>query len=151
MYVIGIILIILGIISFVFSILSVVFYIILESRTALTAKTGGTKREVKYKKDVPVYSCRGRTLVFYVAMIIKHQSTGKYEYKVDGRRYSIKHTEFARKKEMPWMVAVIYIKRFPFIACTENDWGFSTNAWGFRAINLFSTALVLTVIGILFL
>jgi hypothetical protein len=54
-------------------------------------------------------------------MIIKHRSRGRYEYIVDGKKYRIRHEEFVRKREMPYMIPIVYMIRFPRIATVRDS------------------------------
>ena len=78
---------------------------------------------VKHKKDVPVYGTTpGRGLAsLRIEMIIKHRSRGRYEYIVDGKKYRIRHEMFVRKREMPYMVPIVYMIRFPRIAVIRDE------------------------------
>jgi hypothetical protein len=90
-------------------------------------KTGAYLASVKHKRDVPVYGTTpGRGLAsLRIDMIIKHRSRGRYEYIVDGKKYRIRHEEFVRKREMPYMIPIIYMIRFPRIATVCG----SSNLW----------------------
>lgn len=86
-------------------------------------KTGAYLASVKHKKDVPVYGTTpGRGLSsLRIEMIIKHRSRGRYEYVVDGKKYRIRHEMFVRKREMPYMVPIVYMIRFPRIAVIRDE------------------------------
>ena len=86
-------------------------------------KTGAYLASVKHKKDVPVYGTTpGRGLAsLRIEMIIKHRSRGRYEYIVDGKKYRIRHEMFVRKREMPYMVPIVYMIRFPRIAVIRDE------------------------------
>lgn len=86
-------------------------------------KTGAYLASVKHKKDVPVYGTTpGRGLSsLRIEMIIKHRSRGRYEYIVDGKKYRIRHEMFVRKREMPYMVPIVYMIRFPRIAVIRDE------------------------------
>lgn len=86
-------------------------------------KTGAYLASVKHKKDVPVYGTTpGRGLSsLRIEMIIKHRSRGRYEYIVDGKKYRIRHEMFVRKREMPYMIPIIYMIRFPRIAVIRDE------------------------------
>ena len=83
-------------------------------------KTGAYLASVKHKTDVPVYGKNypGGPIHVY---IIKHLSRGRYEYIVDGKKYRIRHEEFLRKREMPYMIPIVYMIRFPRIAVIRNE------------------------------
>ena len=84
-------------------------------------RTGAYLASVKHKKDVPLYGKNhlggGPTHVY----IIKHLSRGRYEYIVDGKKYRIRHEMFVRKREMPYMIPIVYMIRFPRIAVIRNE------------------------------
>ena len=86
-------------------------------------RTGAYLASVKHKKDVPVYGTTpGRGLSsLRLEMIIKHRSRGRYEYIVDGKKYRIRHEMFVRKREMPYMIPIIYMIRFPRIAVIRDE------------------------------
>ena len=86
-------------------------------------KTGAYLASVKHKTDVPVYGTTpGRGLAsLRIEMIIKHRSRGRYEYIVDGKKYRIRHEEFVRKREMPYMIPIVYMIRFPRIATVRDS------------------------------
>ena len=86
-------------------------------------KTGAYLASVKHKKDVPVYGTTpGLGLAsLRIEMIIKHRSRGRYEYIVDGKKYRIRHEMFVRKREMPYMVPIVYMIRFPRIAVIRDE------------------------------
>lgn len=88
-------------------------------------KTGAYLTSVKHKTNVPVYGTTpGRGLSsLRLEMIIKHRSRGRYEYIVDGKKYCIRHELFVTKRQMPYMVPVVYMIRFPRIAIIrEENW-----------------------------
>ena len=84
-------------------------------------KTGAYLASVKHKTDVPLYGKNhlggGPTHVY----IIKHLSRGRYEYIVDGKKYRIRHEMFVRKREMPYMIPIVYMIRFPRIAIIRGE------------------------------
>lgn len=86
-------------------------------------KTGAYLASVKHKKDVPVYGTTpGRGLSsLRLEMIIKHRSRGRYEYIVDGKKYRIRHEMFVTKRQMPYMVPIVYMIRFPRIAVIRDE------------------------------
>lgn len=86
-------------------------------------KTGAYLASVKHKKDVPVYGTTpGRGLSsLRIEMIIKHRSRGRYEYVVDGKKYRIRHEMFVTKRQMPYMVPIVYMIRFPRIAVIRDE------------------------------
>lgn len=86
-------------------------------------KTGAYLASVKHKKDVPVYGTTpGRGLSsLRIEMIIKHRSRGRYEYIVDGKKYRIRHEMFVTKRQMPYMVPIVYMIRFPRIAVIRDE------------------------------
>ena len=86
-------------------------------------KTGAYLASVKHKKDVPVYGTTpGRGLSsLRLEMIIKHRSRGRYEYVVDGKKYRIRHEMFVTKRQMPYMVPIVYMIRFPRIAVIRDE------------------------------
>ena len=86
-------------------------------------KTGAYLASVKHKKDVPVYGTTpGLGLAsLRIEMIIKHRSRGRYEYVVDGKKYRIRHEMFVTKRQMPYMVPIVYMIRFPRIAVIRDE------------------------------
>lgn len=86
-------------------------------------RTGAYLASVKHKKDVPVYGTTpGRGLSsLRLEMIIKHRSRGRYEYIVDGKKYRIRHEMFVTKRQMPYMVPIVYMIRFPRIAVIRDE------------------------------
>ena len=108
-------------------------------------KTGAFLVSVKYKKDVPVYGTGNHLATsnsppwIRVEMIIKHRSRGRYEYIANGKKYRIRHEEFVRKREMPYMIPIVYMIRFPRIATVRGS------------IELLFKALLCFGIGALFL
>ena len=103
-------------------------------------KTGAYLASVKYKRDVPVYGTTpGRGLSsLRLEMIIKHRSRGRYEYIVDGKKYCIRHELFVTKRQMPYMVPVVYMIRFPRIAVIRDE-----NMIWLRALSCFVLGLLL--------
>ena len=77
--------------------------------------------DVREKNDVPVYGQRFFRGPIRVMMKIKKYSKGKYEYQVNRRSYIIQSVEFVASKQMPKVVSVVYIKRFPKIAYVKTD------------------------------
>ena len=61
-------------------------------------------------------------------MIIKHLSRGRYEYIVDGKKYCIRHELFVTKRQMPYMVPIVYMTRFPRIATIRDSGNLSIKA-----------------------
>ena len=86
-------------------------------------KTGAYLASVKHQTDVPVYATTPGTGLksLRIDMIIKHRSRGRYEYIVDGKKYRIRHEEFVRKREMPYMIPIVYMIRFPRIATVRDS------------------------------
>ena len=86
-------------------------------------KTGAYLASVKHQTDVPVYTTTPGTGLksLRIDMIIKHRSRGRYEYIVNGKKYSIRHQEFVRKREMPYMIPIVYMIRFPRIATVRDS------------------------------
>ena len=86
-------------------------------------KTGAYLASVKHKKDVPVYGTTpgGGLASLRIEMIIKHRSRGRYEYIVDGKKYRIRHEMFVTKRQMPYMVPIVYMIRFPRIAVIRDE------------------------------
>ena len=86
-------------------------------------RTGAYLASVKHKKDVPVYGTTpGQGLSsLRLEMIIKHRSRGRYEYIVDGKKYRIRHEMFVTKRQMPYMVPIVYMIRFPRIAVIRDE------------------------------
>lgn len=93
-------------------------------------KTGAYLASVKHKTDVPVYGATpGRGLSsIRIEMIIKHRSRGRYEYIVDGKKYCIRHELFVTKRQMPYMVPIVYMTRFPRIATIRDSGNLSIKA-----------------------
>ena len=93
-------------------------------------RTGAYLASVKHKTDVPVYGATpGRGLSsIRIEMIIKHRSRGRYEYIVDGKKYCIRHELFVTKRQMPYMVPIVYMTRFPRIATIRDSSNLSIKA-----------------------
>ena len=93
-------------------------------------RTGAYLASVKHKTDVPVYGATpGRGLSsIRIEMIIKHRSRGRYEYIVDGKKYCIRHELFVTKRQMPYMVPIVYMTRFPRIATIRDSGNLSIKA-----------------------
>jgi hypothetical protein len=109
-------------------------------------RTGAYLASVKHKTDVPVYGATpGRGLSsIRIEMIIKHRSRGRYEYIVDGKKYRIRHELFVTKRQMPYMVPIVYMIRFPRIAVIRGEnflWVQALLCMGFALIAL-SNALL---------
>ena len=109
-------------------------------------KTGAYLASVKHQTDVPVYATTpGRGLKsLRIDMIIKHRSRGRYEYVVDGKKYRIRHEEFVRKREMPYMIPIVYMIRFPHIATVRDSsdlWVKAIFCLGFGLLALSSALL----------
>ncbi len=105
-------------ISLVFFLLATVLFIIyraFERNGDSVGRVTGTQIDVKHKKDVWLWGGRRRDV------FLKHQSTAKYEYRVNGKTYAVKHAEFVTAKQMPRMVSVMYLKRFPKIAYVKDE------------------------------
>ena len=109
-------------------------------------KTGAYLASVKHQTDVPVYGTTpGLGLAsLRVQMMFKHRSRGRYEYIVDGKKYRIRHELFVTKRQMPYMVPIVYMIRFPRIAVIRGEnflWVQALLCMGFALIAL-SNALL---------
>ena len=62
------------------------------------AKVTASLNDVKYKKDVSVYGQRFFRGPIRVMMKIKKYSKGKYEYKVNQKRYTVQYVEYVTFK-----------------------------------------------------
>ena len=80
----------------------------LENGGDTVGKATASLTEVKTKKNV-----RTKTSV------IKNFSTGKYEYKVNGKTYVITHDSAVTARQMPYIVPVVYLKIMPSLACVK--------------------------------
>lgn len=81
----------------------------------------GQLRKTKYKKDVPVYEKRSSKGPWRISMIIKHWSRGTYEYRVGEKTYRVRYLNFVRRREMPYLVTVAYLKSFPRISYVRSE------------------------------
>ncbi len=86
-------------------------------------KTGAFLASVKHQTDVPVYGTTpGQGLLgIHIDSTLKHRSRGRYEYIVDGKKYHIRHELFVTKRQMPYMVPIVYMIRFPRIAVIRGE------------------------------
>lgn len=85
-------------------------YIIFKFKPHLTEKTGATVVYKRHKEDVVI---RRRTR----ETKIDHVTKGIYEYKVGEKYYYKKHTHlFTTFNQAPYMIPIVYIKRFPKIS-----------------------------------
>lgn len=105
----------------------------------------GQLRGTKYKRDVPVYEKRSPDGPWHISMIIRHWSRGIYEYRVGEKTYRVRYLNFVRRREMPYLVTVAYLKRFPRISYVRTE----TNSHFFElyALGAFLLAVYLTVQG----
>lgn len=111
-----------------------------DRNTAAVGRTTGMQIDVKHKKDVWLWGARRRDV------FLKHQSTAKYEYRVNGKTYTVKNMRPVTAKQMPRMVSVMYIKRFPKIACVK-DWC-TFVCYSLNAILFFGLFVVFFMLGI---
>ena len=95
-------------------------YIVFEYKKDKLEKATAYLRQMKYKKNVPVY---GRN--FRLEMIIKHWSKSVYEYKVNDKEYKIRYHQFVTPRQMPYVVPILYFKKFPKIAYVNTNENFN--------------------------
>lgn len=116
MIIFGICLISVGIVFLMLAGIFFLLYRTFEHQNNKTAKTGAFLKDVKHKKDVPLVGRRWR-----IVSVIKDQSKGIYKYTVNNKSYKIRYVEFVTLRQMPQIVQVIYLKKFPRIAYVKTD------------------------------
>ena len=96
-------------------------YLIFEHRKDLTAGTVAFLKQGKHKKDVAVWSVNRFGGAPHVVTVLKHLTRGVYVYTVGGKQYRIRYTEHVTKRQMPKMLSITYLKKFPLIAHVKTD------------------------------
>ena len=90
-------------------------YIIFHFMPHLTDKIGATVVYKKHKKDVVIRSRRRKT-------VVDHVTKGIYEYKVGEKYYYKRYTHyFTTYNQTPYMVPIVYLKKFPKISYVNSD------------------------------
>ena len=131
-------------ISLVFFAVAAVFWArshAFEHNTDAVGRVTGTQSDVKHRKNVLLSGGRRGYTVF-----LKNHSTGKYEYRVNGKAYTVKHVQFVTANQMPRMVSVAYLKRFPKIAYVKSEVSFQP--YGIVALALAGIGLMILAGGI---
>jgi hypothetical protein len=102
-----ILLTVISVICLFISIINLSAYTIFERFPHLTAKIGATLQDTIHKKNVRL---RTKNSSFFVKDLTK----GLYVYYVNGKYYKVKETHlFCTEKQAPYMIPIVYIKRFP--------------------------------------
>ena len=115
-------------------------YVIFEHSPQLTGRTGSTLVETKHKSKKTFWG-RGSHVT------VKDVTLGYYTYKVNGKTYRKKSTEyFTKPKQMPYSIPIVYLKCFPRISYV-NDHGIGTLAYLIPAI-LFAVCAVSIIVGV---
>ena len=115
-------------------------YIIFERSPRLTGRTGSTLVETRYKAKKTFWGKGSHVTA-------KDVTLGYYTYKVNGKTYRKKNTEyFTKPKQMPYSIPIVYLKRFPRISYV-NDHGIGTLAYLIPAI-LFAACAVSIIVGV---
>ena len=71
----------------------------------------------KYKKNLPIYEKWKLFGPRRVETVIRHYCKGIYEYRVEDKKFRVRHVEFVPPDKMPETVKVTYLKSCPRIAC----------------------------------
>lgn len=129
-----IILAVIGAVCLVYSVICWVLYWVFSRRKDLVGGASGFLKQKKYKKDQVLFSpggCHSAAKVYH----IKHQTTGTYEYVVNNKTYKKRHVEYIPKGEMPKLLSIRYLKKFPWIACEKDSCYYDLHAlfsflWG---------------------
>ena len=119
-------------------------YVVFHFMPHLTDKTGATVVKKKHKRDVVIRTRRGPDIK------VDHVTKGVYEYKVGEKYYYKKYTHwYTTFNQAPYMIPVIYIKRFPKMSYIDSitDVGeLSYLIWGlFAFVVLVIIPLILTL------
>ena len=110
------ILVIVTVIGMIISGYSLGAYVVFHFMPHLTDKTGATVVAKKHKRDVVIRTRRGPDIK------VDHVTKGMYEYKVGEKYYYKKYTHYYTTfKQAPYMIPIIYIKRFPKISYVNLD------------------------------
>ena len=113
------ILAVIGAVCLVYSVICWVLHWIFSRRKDLVGGVSGFLKQKKYKKDQVLFSpgWRGSPMFLH----IKHQTTGTYEYVVNNKTYRKRHVAYVPKGEMPKLLSIRYLKKFPWIACEKDS------------------------------
>lgn len=120
---VGIVCVSFGVLSFLFAVCSFVIYRAFEHNEKSTDKVVASLIGVKHKKDVPVYGQRNSIIggPIRLVMKIKNYSKGTYKYFVNEKSYKIRYVEYVTPKQLPRIVSVVFLKRFPKIAYVKTE------------------------------
>ena len=121
------ILAVIGAVCLVYSVICWVLHWIFSRRKNLVGGVSGFLKQKKYKKDQVLFSPGGSHSAAKVYHI-KHQTTGTYEYVVNNKTYKKRHIEYIPKGEMPKLLSIRYLKKFPWIACEKDSCHFDLHA-----------------------
>lgn len=141
MRIFGIVLLSIGAISLIVSAILYVLYRIFEYKPAMLGSVSATLRSTEYKRDMPVYEKSGPRAPRRIVMVIQNWSKGRYEYTVNDKKYKLHYVDFVSPRQMPRIVRVVYLKKFPKIAFVKTD----TNSHYFEIYAL--AALMFAVIS----
>ena len=101
------------------SVVCLTSYLIFEKFPNLTGKIGATLKDTRHKKNVTFRTGREK---FFVKDVTK----ALYAYTVNGKVYPVKMTHlFCTKKQAPYMIPIVYIKKFPRIRYVNLSESFS--------------------------
>ena len=104
------------VVGLIFSIYFLGAYVVFHFMPHLTDKIGGTVVDKKHKRDVVIRTRRGPDIK------VDHVTKGVYEYKVGEKYYYKKYTHwYTTFNQAPYMIPIIYIKRFPKISYVNLD------------------------------
>ena len=104
-----IIVLVISLICIAVSCVLVASYLVFQKYPQLTGKIGATLKDTRYKKNV-TYHARGKKL------FVKDVTHALYAYSVNGKVYPVKMTHFfCTKNQAPYMIPIVYIKKFPRI------------------------------------
>lgn len=92
---------------------------LLEHSSSATGKVRAKLVERSHRKNVKIYGKTYRGILPRQVYFLKDLCKGVYKYTVDGKTYRIKQTHYGPPREQPLMLTVIYLQRFPHIACEE--------------------------------
>ncbi len=120
MQIISIILIISSVLSFLIAASFFFIYTTFKYNKKMTDRVTASLIKVKHKRNVPEF-CSNLPYGPIHIKIIKNRSKGLYEYSVNQKRYKIRYIEYVTSRQMPRMLSVIYLRKFPKIAYIKTD------------------------------
>ena len=150
MFIFGILLLCISAVFLTASAVLYVLYKIFENKPAMLGSVSATLQSAKHKKDIPIYERRMWGAPRRLMMVIKNWTKGRYEYTVNDKKYKLHFFDFVSGRQMPRIVQVIYLNKFPKIAYVKND----TNSHYFEIYSLaalmFATIAAVWGLSVLF-